>query len=218
MPVLVTRDTGGTSKPLDAVYVPAEAQVAPVSDKQLAEAGLDVAVLFDLLSACAAHERCGTHLYRSVAARTNSAELREKYEHFGAETLEHVELLEELISSAGGDPSYVSPAARATEHSAGALLESTFLLGGSVDEVTAEAVMLEAVMLAEAKDHANWQFLSELTTMLPAKGKLRKAFEQTTERVLEQEVEHYGWAREALAALRTAAISPPSGNDRKKSR
>ena len=43
-------------------------------------------------------------------------------------------LLEELITGAtGGDPQYVSPAARATEKAGAGLVESTYLLAGSVD-------------------------------------------------------------------------------------
>ena len=62
-----------------------------------------------------AHERCGTHLYRSVAGRTNNPVLQAQYEEFGDETERHVEILEELVTAAGGNPNYVSPAARATE-------------------------------------------------------------------------------------------------------
>jgi hypothetical protein len=45
------------------------------------------------------------------------------------EIVDGVEVLEELIAELGGDPGYVSPAARATEKAGSALLESTFLLG-----------------------------------------------------------------------------------------
>jgi hypothetical protein len=87
-----------------------------------------------------------------VAGRTADADLRQQYEHFGDETRDHVERLEQLIVASGGDAQYVSPSARATERAAAGLLESTFLLEGSLDPVTADLAMLEAVMLAEAKD------------------------------------------------------------------
>ena len=114
--IVVTNETGGTAQPTEAMYVPPDRQVHDAgSTTVLAEAGLDAAFVADLLSACLAHERCGVHLYRSVAGRTADAELRAQYEHFGAETLEHVERLEELIAAADGDPQYVSASARATE-------------------------------------------------------------------------------------------------------
>src|SRR5699024_7391206 len=116
----------------------------------------------DLLSSLITHERCGVHLYRSVASRTQNPVLERKYEHNEAEELRHLEILEELVTALGGDPLYVSPIARVTEKAASMMLESTFLLGGSVDPMDQEMVMLDAVFLAEAKDNANWATLGAL--------------------------------------------------------
>ena len=114
------------------------------------------------LSACLAHERCGMHLYRSVAGRTTDAGPAGPLRAVRGGDTQHVAMLEELVSAAGGDPMYVSAAARATEKAGAGLVESTFLLDGSVDPVTAELAMLEAVMLAEAKDHGNWELLAQM--------------------------------------------------------
>jgi rubrerythrin len=197
----VTKDVGGTAKPVGALYVEPELQIIDASSgTTLAESGLNAAFLADLLSACLAHERCGVHLYRSVAGRTNREDLRERYAAFGAETEEHVRILEDLVSGAGGNPSYVSPAARATEKAGAGLVESTYLLGGSIDEPTQELAMLEAVMLAEAKDHGNWELLAQLAAQMAA-GAVRDGFSAAATRVLVQEEEHYGWAAETRAAL-----------------
>jgi hypothetical protein len=122
------------------------------------------------------------------------------YEHFGDETLRHVELLEQAIAAAGGNPAYVSPSARATEKAAAGLLESTFMLDGSLDQETAELVMLEAVMLAEAKDRANWEMLTQLAAQVTDEA-LRQELESLTGEVLAQEVEHHSWARDTRAAM-----------------
>src|SRR3954462_8194713 len=126
MTTIVTYDTGGTARTAPAVCVLPDRQV-PVEEVPagLAATGLRADFLADFLSACLAHERCGTHLYRSVATRTSDADLRARYEHFGDETGQHVEKLEQLIAGAGGDPQYVSAAARATEQAAAGLLAST---------------------------------------------------------------------------------------------
>src|SRR4029450_2469222 len=122
----------------------------------------------DLLSDILVHERSGAALYRSVEQRTHNPVLEERYRHFGEETREHVAVLERLVTELGGDPGYVSPAARATEKAATALVESTFLLGGPVDLLTQEPVMLDAVLLAEAKDQANWSCLAGMAEDLPS--------------------------------------------------
>ncbi len=213
MTVVVTKDVGGTAKPVGLLYVEPDLQVLDGGAGTALEAtGLDAALAADLLSACLAHERCGVHLYRSVAARTTSDELREQYLHFGEETLEHVRILEELIAGAGGDPHYVSPSARATEKAAAGLLESTWCLGGSVDAMTAELAMVEAVLLAEAKDHGNWELLGMLAEQM-AEGDVRTQLEAAVATVLAQEDEHYGWATATrtrmLFTAVTGGVEPP---------
>ena len=55
-------------------------------------------------------------------------------------------------------------------------------------------------MLAEAKDRANWEMLTQLAAQVEDDA-LRGELEQITELVLAQEVEHHSWARDARAAM-----------------
>jgi len=205
MPILTpTAATGARTGPAEMTYVN-PAQMMPPDDLKefLADTGLNGPFVADLLSDILAHERCGAQLYRSVAQRTNNPMLKKQYEHFGTETTQHVEILEKLIGQAGGDPQYVSPAARATTKAGTGLLESTFLLTGSIDLMTQELVMLDAVLLAEAKDHANWTCLARLTADMPD-GKIRDAFSQAVDTVAPQEDEHLGWATETRCKVVSA--------------
>jgi rubrerythrin len=199
--LIPTRETGATTKPTEHIYAVADAIVtAELQSEQIALDGVNVPFLADLLSAMLAHERCGVHLYRSVAGRTGNAVLKRKYEEFGAETLRHVEILEELVTSMGGSPSYVSPMARAVEGADARILESTFMLAGSLDVMTAETTMLDAVFLAESVDHANWSTMGELVSELPD-GAMRDAAQRAVDEVEEQEDEHLSWARDTRAKL-----------------
>lgn len=196
-----TKDEGATAKPSAVVYVDPTAQVDDDAlAAQMSVGDLNAPFLADLLSAFLAHERCGRHLYRSVAGRTKNPMLKRKYEEFGSETEQHVAILAETVAAMGGNPNYVSPAARATEKADVGLIESTFLLEGSGDLMTAELVMVEAVMLAEAKDHANWQTLGKLAEDVP-KGPVRDALDKATAQVLPQEDEHLQWACETRARV-----------------
>ena len=201
MTTVVTKATGGTAKPVGVLYIEPDLQMpGGKSTTALTDTGLDPAFTADLLSACLVHERCGVHLYRSVAARTTIEALRERYEHFGEETLEHVRLLEELIIATGGNPMYVSPSARATEKAGAGLVEATYLLDGSIDPTTAELAMLEAVVLAETKDHDNWELLAQLASAMNP-GDVRTHLEAVSGEVLAQEEEHVTWARDARAQM-----------------
>jgi rubrerythrin len=191
-----TATTGARAAPNAMTYVdPARVVLPDEKDAFLADTTLNGPFVADLLSDMLAHERSGARLYRSVAGRTNNPVLKQRYQHFGNETVEHVEILQSLITELGGDPGYVSPAARATEKSGTALLESTFLLAGSIDLLTQELVMLDAVLLAEAKDHANWSCLAAMVEDLPG-GDERDALQWAVDDVEVQEHEHLQWARD----------------------
>src|SRR4051812_23112096 len=78
--LIPTKTTGATASPNPALYVDPAAAVTP--DAVAAQLPLDeVNTLFlaDLLSAVLTHERCGTHLYRSVAGRSNNPVLKRRY-------------------------------------------------------------------------------------------------------------------------------------------
>ena len=202
MPTLIpTAATGARSVP-ETMTVVDPARTLPPEEQEhfLAGTELNGPFVADLLSDMLAHERCGAQLYRSVAQRTNNPVLEERYRHFGEETVEHVAALERLITELGGDPAYVSPAARATEKAGTALLESTFLLGGSVDLMTLELVMLDAVLLAEAKDHANWSCLAAMVEDLPG-GQVREALDAAVDEIEVQEDEHLRWAQDTRCRM-----------------
>jgi hypothetical protein len=202
MPTMIPNAASGARSGPQEMTVVDPARLMPDTEREafLAGSKLNGPFVADVLSDMLAHERCGAQLYRSVEQRTNNPVLQERYRHFGEETVEHVAILEALIGELGGDPGYVSPAARATEKAGAALLESTFLLGGSVDLVTQEQVMLDAVLLAEAKDHANWSCLAGMVEDLPA-GDIRDAFEAAVDEVEVQENEHLRWAQDTRCQM-----------------
>ncbi len=205
-----TYETGATTKPSPVVYAPPGREMTDeMLNGQLGDLGINEVFVADIMSAVLTHERCGRHLYRAAAGRTANPMLKEKYEDFGGETEHHVEVLEELITAMGGDPNYVSPAARATEAADARILESTFMLAGSVDLMTTEMVMLDAVLLAETIDHNNWLALEALADELPD-GDLRQQFVGSVASVLFEEKEHLGWANETrLEMIRLQASSRP---------
>jgi rubrerythrin len=202
MATLTTKENGGRA-PLMTVtsFSPAECAMAPEELQAfMAGTGVNGPFVADLLSACLMHEQCGLHLYRTAISMTSKPELKEKYEEFGTETEEHIRIFEELIAACGGDPGYVSPAARLTEALDAKMHEAAILLPDGADEATLELAILEAVVLAETKCHSNWSLIQQLTAELPA-GDARDAFQAAVEQVEQQEDEHIRWARETWAQV-----------------
>jgi rubrerythrin len=161
-------------------------------------------VLLDKLSEFLMVEQCGWQLYRVVESRTSDKELQARYQEFGQETDRHRTILTRLIEDLGGDPDYVSPTARLAQAKSEALLASA-LVSGPLSEAERETSDLENVLLAETKDHADWELLGQLAEQL-ANGKARKAIEAAVAEVGPQEDEHLGWAQAKLATLGLQAV------------
>lgn len=167
-------------------------------------------VLLDKLSEFLMVEQCGWQLYRVVGARATDPELQARYQEFGQETDRHRTILTGLIRDLGGDPDYVSPTARLAQAKSEALLASA-LVSGPLSTEELEASDLENVLLAETKDHADWELLGQLAEQLP-NGKTKTAIEAAVAEVEPQEDEHLEWAQTKLAALGLRALmdeAPP---------
>jgi rubrerythrin len=201
----VTKTTGGKTMPIGMTVTTPECRMTGSELTSFGgEAELNGIFLANLLSAFTAHERCGVHLYRTVAGLTQIPECRERYEEFGLQTEDHIRVLEELTAELGGDPMYVSPQARMCEFMNTKLMEP-ILLNGSVDSLTQELTSLEAVLIAEMKCHANWLLMGKLADEMsdsPAKN----AIEQAVEQVESEEDEHVEWARTAWKEMLMAQL------------
>lgn len=212
MPTLTpTKDTGARTKATALLYV--EPDIVMTDDELAAlapDVEMNVPFVMDVTSAMLAHERCGVHLYRSVAGRTLNPMLKRRYESAADAVLQAVEVLEDVVTSAGGNPSYVSPAARATQGMDTKLLESTFALAGSLDLMTQEMAMLDAVLLAESMAKANWETLAVLAGQLPD-GDLKASFQAAADQIGPVKDEGFTWAKETkmkLVVLQAESSTP----------
>jgi rubrerythrin len=161
--------------------------------------GFNGTFLADLLSACMMHETCGALVYQAVESRTKNPLLKSKYQEFGKETHRHAEILKQLIIEGGGEPTYISPTAETVQAQDTALLKATTSLQG-VDLLTLEVAMLDAVFVAEAVDHANWEALAKLSADMQGEG-FAAALKRAVQEVEPQEDEHLTWAKETRMKL-----------------
>lgn len=156
-------------------------------------------VLMDKLSEFLMVEQGGLQLYRVAASRCTDPLLRDQYLTYAQETLQHRELLVRLIEQLGGDPSYVSPTARLAQAKGARLLELSFLIDG-LSQAELEAGDLENLLLAETKDHADWQLLSQLAPHVEDPN-MQRAFRAVVDEVEAQEDAHLDWARQTLSKM-----------------
>jgi len=201
-----TKDLGATGTPTEMTIVPPDRVMSEQSLGQFAAgAPYNRPFLADLLSSFLAHEQCGVHLYRTVAAATQNPVLEGRYRKFLEQTEDHVRILQELITELGGSPHYVSPSARLVHAVNTGMLQGVVLAAGSGDLLQREMAMLEAVILAETKDHADWTLLATLANDLPD-GPEKEAMRRAVARVEPEEDEHVAWSKDMWTRMATLQV------------
>lgn len=98
------------------------------------------------------------------------------------------------------------------KHTGESLVKAMQLALNSGAPEAAELVAAECVVLAETKDHMNWELLGVMASKL--KGDQRKALKEAYEQVEEDEDHHLyhtsGWLRELwMSSLGLPAVLPP---------
>jgi rubrerythrin len=168
--------------------------------------------LNELLLQALETEMGGVQVYQTALKCVENEGLKEEWEKYLQQTTRHVEIVEELLSEFGIDAEQMTPGRKVVHHIGESLVKAMemALKEGSPD--AAEIVACECVVLAETKDHLNWELLSQVAKN--KKGKETQALKAACEEVEEQEDEHLyhttGWCRELwIAALGMPAVLPP---------
>jgi hypothetical protein len=173
-----------------------------MKDKQLQE----------LLLQSLEHEMGGVRLYQAALKCAVNPDLKKEWEKYHEETQAHVSILHDVCLAMNIDPDQQTPG-RAIVHELGAaLVKAMDTALGRGDRAAAQLVACECVVLAETKDHLNWELIGECAKKAPGKGaeSLKSAYEE----VEEQEDEHLyhtkGWCRELwIESLGMKAVLPP---------
>jgi len=173
-----------------------------MKDKQVAE----------LLLQSLEHEKGGVLIYETALQCVVNEDLKEEWEKYLDETRNHERVLTEVCAAMGLDPGQESPG-RAVVHDIGASLVAA--MNKALDAGPPEAAQLvacECVVLAETKDHLDWELIGKCADKIGgAKGKtLMDAYEE----IEDQEDEHLyhskGWCRELwIESLGMKAVLPP---------
>lgn len=166
----------------------------------------------ELLVQSLEHEKGGVLVYETALQCVQNDDLREEWEGYLDETRNHVQVLTEVCTSMNVDPELASPG-RTVIHKLGGSLVAAMeeaLASGPPD--AAQLVACECVVLAETKDHLNWELLGKCAAKLSGQeGKVLKA---AYDEIEDQEDEHLyhskGWCRELwIASLGLKAVLPP---------
>jgi rubrerythrin len=157
-------------------------------------------------------EMGGVQVYKAALRCAVNEDLKSKLEEYLDQTNLHVEILTELFEKFGLDSEQESPGRKVVRHLGDALVLAIEMAGKSGKPEMAEIVACECIVLAETKDHSNWQLLSLYAEK--AKGEEARLLKEACKEVEIQEDEHLyhskGWCRELwIASLGMRAVLPP---------
>jgi hypothetical protein len=142
-------------------------------------------------------------MYNRALEQLAHDDLRSKLEQFHEQTERHVELCEGMLIAAGGNEDEMSRAAQAAEHKAQGLLSA------EVPDHMKDINNLENLVLAETKDHWNWELLGSLMKKIEERD-LKKVVSRAVREVRKQENDHLTWSQKMLTRLGTEAAHQPS--------
>ena len=168
--------------------------------------------LKELLLQSLEHERGGALIYQTALECVLNDDLREEWEKYLNQTLDHVDALSAACAALGLDPDEVTPGRKIVQHNGKSLVVAMKMALAASDPPAAQLVACECVVLAETKDHFDWELIGECAKTLT--GNEQAALAQAYEQVEDQEDEHLyhtkGWCRELwLQALGMEAVLPP---------
>lgn len=166
----------------------------------------------ELLLQSLEHEMGGVQVYATALKCVLNEDLKEEWEEYHQQTMKHVDVLTRACLAVGLDPVQRSPGrtiVRKLGQSLVAAMEEALKEG---PPEAAELVACECVVIAETKDHADWELISKCGEKL--KGDMGETLRQAAVEVEEEEDEHLyhskGWCRELwIKSLGMKAILPP---------
>jgi rubrerythrin len=154
----------------------------------------------------------GVMVYEHAVRCALNADLKKEWREYLDQTRNHERILRDVFGVLKLDAEKETPGRKVVRHQGKSLVQAmlTALKDGTPE--AAQLVAAECVVLAETKDHQNWELLAEVAKGL--KGEAGRALTDACEKVEDEEDEHLyhtaGWARELwLESLGLPAVLPP---------
>lgn len=154
----------------------------------------------------------GVAVYENAIRCAQHPDLKREWEKYLEQTKNHEQLLRTALEAMDLDAEQETAGRRVVRHHGKSLVHAMAMAQKDGTPDAAELVAAECVVMAETKDHQNWELIGELVKQ--AAGESTPALQQAYERVEDQEDEHLyhstGWARELwLESLGLPAVLPP---------
>jgi rubrerythrin len=166
----------------------------------------------DLLYQALETELGGEQVYVSAISAAINRDLRKEWEKYLEDTKHHQEVLLGVFQELKLDPKAESPSRSVVRHLGKSLVAAIELAKKGGDPAAAQLAAAECVVLAETKDHMNWELIGHVAEH--AKGPWSEVLKRAFKEVETDEDHHLyhtkGWTRELwIESLGLSAVLPP---------
>ena len=158
------------------------------------------------------HEMGGVLVYETAVQCAVNPSLKQEWQKYLEQTRKHVEVTTTLCKDLGFDPKEETPGRKVVAHVGNALVQAMKMAQEAGDPAGAELVACECVVLAETKDHADWELIGRCAVDggEDTKAALKKAYDQVEDEEDEHLYHTKGWCRELwMQSLGLKAELPP---------
>jgi rubrerythrin len=162
------------------------------------------AVLRDKLSEFLEVEKGGLKLYEEALRIITDTDISEKFRTFHEQTQKHATILTRVIRALGLDPARISEGAKVARQKAEALLKT--MTSDGLSGPSAEINAVENIILAETKDHADWELLGKIARQSDDE-QVRDVLRPAVGEVEPEEDEHLNWTKKHLGRLEMSVIT-----------
>jgi len=168
--------------------------------------------MHELLLQSLEHEKGGIQVYETAIECAINDDLHEEWSKYLEETRNHERILREVCEALEVDAEQETPGRKIVRSLGQALVKAMKEAQSGGNPEAAQLVACECVVLAETKDHLDWDLLGECAKKLT--GEKGKALKEAHEEIEDQEDEHLyhtkGWCRELwIQSLGFPAVLPP---------
>ncbi|MDB6163523.1 MAG: hypothetical protein JWL98_955 [Xanthomonadaceae bacterium] len=178
----------------------------------MAKSAIDNNQLNELLYQALETEIGGIQVYEHAIECAVNEDLRKEFDGYLEQTRHHRDVLLSVFEALGLDPEAQTPGRQVVAHMGESLVQAIQLAQDGGDPVGAELAACECVVMAETKDHMNWELIGRVAKN--GAGEATDVLLRAYEEIENQEDEHLyhskGWARELwIDSLGLAAVLPP---------
>lgn len=154
----------------------------------------------------------GIQVYTNAVKAAQNDELKKEWKKYLRQTQRHERILRSLLKTFRLDPAANTPGRDIVRHHGRGLVRA-IQMALKKGKPNPELVAAECVVLAETKDHLNWELIGELAKHSEDRAEAR-ALKSAYDKVEDEEDEHLyhtqGWTRELwMSQLRMPAVLPP---------